>query len=91
MPTHTKGATPRETQSRRASSNFSVVDRRRSASYILQKQGFRERAETEAAARHPELMEKYRFLETLVDHTPVTTIRLSRQYLESLEESARAR
>ena len=37
------------------------------------------------------LMAKYRFLETLVDHTPVTTIRLSRQYLESLEESARAR
>jgi hypothetical protein len=36
-------------------------------------------------------MDKYRFLETLVDYTPVTTTRLSARYLERLEESSRLR
>jgi hypothetical protein len=61
------------------------------ASYILNQESFFELAETELDAGHPELMDKYRFLETLVDYTPVTTTRLSRQYLEELEESSRIR
>jgi hypothetical protein len=61
------------------------------AGFILEKEKFRELAETERAEGHPELMEKYRFLETLVDHTPVTMTRLSRNYLERLEESSRPR
>ena len=54
------------------------------AGYILKKKKFRELAEKELSAGHAELMEKYKFLETLVEHTPVTMIGLSRKYLERL-------
>ncbi len=56
------------------------------AFYILEQERFRMQAEKEQSAGHPELMAKYRFLETLVDRTPVTAYRLSRSYLESLAE-----
>jgi hypothetical protein len=52
------------------------------AGYILEKKRFRELAEKELIAGHTELMEKYKFLEALVDHTPVTRISLSQKYIE---------
>ena len=54
------------------------------ANYILKKEQFLQRAEGERSAGHPELMDKYRFLERFLDRTPVTTNRLSRAYLEWL-------
>jgi hypothetical protein len=54
------------------------------AFFILKREKFRTQAETEQFQGHPELMAKYRFLETFVDRTPVTAHRLSRSYLESL-------
>jgi len=56
------------------------------AFYILERERFRTQAEKEQSGGHPELMAKYRFLETLVDRTRVTAHRLSRGYLERLEE-----
>jgi hypothetical protein len=58
------------------------------AYFILQNETFREMAEEEQAAGHPELMEKYRFLEILLERTPVTTVRLSQEFLTDLEEDA---
>ena len=54
------------------------------ANYILKKEQFLQRADGERSAGHPELMDKYRFLERLLDRTPVSTNRLSRAYLEWL-------
>jgi len=50
----------------------------------LKKERFLQQAEEERSAGHPELMDKYRFLERLLDRTPVTTNRLSRAYLKWL-------
>jgi hypothetical protein len=61
------------------------------AAYILKKDTMRRQAEEEQSAGHSELMEKYRFLETLLDHTPVTTYRLSPAFVERLEASDRGR
>jgi hypothetical protein len=71
-------------------SNYARVNAQESfaehfAWYILQKDSFRELAEEQQSAGHPELMNKYRFLEVLLDRTPVTTQRLSRKFLDSLE------
>jgi hypothetical protein len=61
------------------------------AAYILKKDTMRRQAEEEQSEGHPELMAKYRFLETLLDHTPVTMYRLSPAFVERLETSDRAR
>ena len=61
------------------------------AYYILKKEKFLQQAEEERSTGHPELMDKYRFLETLLDRTPVTTYRLSRAYVDWLETSGVAR
>ena len=53
------------------------------AYYILKNEKFLQQDEEERSAGHPELMDKYRFLETLLDR-PVTTYRLSREYVEWL-------
>jgi hypothetical protein len=61
------------------------------AGYILEKERFRELAEKELTAGHAELMEKYKFLEALVDHTPVIMIRLSQKYVGGAPASLRAK
>ena len=49
--------------------------------YIRDRDGFRERALKEESEGHPELMQKYRFMEKLIDQTPPTSQRLSAEYL----------
>ena len=56
------------------------------AVYILENERFHELARAEDSAGHPQLMAKYRFLETLLEETPVTMYRLSRSFLETLDE-----
>lgn len=54
--------------------------------FILEKDGFADQARKEQAEGHSELMEKYRFMEKLLERTPPTLRRLSEKFLE--EEAA---
>lgn len=49
--------------------------------YILEKEKFLDRARKEDSEGHPELMEKYRFMEILLDDTSPRIVRLSPEYL----------
>ena len=49
--------------------------------YILEGEWFLNLAEKEAWEGHPELMEKYLFMERLVEYTPPSMVRLSSEYL----------
>jgi len=77
--------------SRYARSNAQESFAEHFAAYILKKDTFLRLAEEEQSAGHAELMEKYRFLETLLDRTPVTTHRLSPAYVERLAASGLTR
>jgi len=56
------------------------------AHFILHREAFLEMAARQQAAGERELMRKFRFLETLLERTPVTTVRLSSAYVMSLPE-----
>ena len=56
------------------------------AAFILRREPFLEMARREHDAGRPELMEKFEFLEELLERTQVTTVRLSAGYLEDLRE-----
>ncbi len=49
--------------------------------YILTKDAFRRKAEEQKTQGHPELMQKYQFMETLVERTPTTMEQLSSDHL----------
>ncbi len=49
--------------------------------YITERDAFHRKAEEEATAGHPELMQKYHFMQRLVDGTPTTMRRLSPGFL----------
>ena len=49
--------------------------------YILEKEKFLDLARKEDSEGHPELMEKYRFMETLLDDASPRMVRLSPEYL----------
>jgi hypothetical protein len=56
------------------------------AAFILRREIFLDMARREHDAGRPELMEKFGFLEELMERTQVTTVRLSAGYLEDLRE-----
>jgi hypothetical protein len=59
--------------------------------YLRDREGFRERALSEESEGHPELMQKYRFMEKLIDRTLPASERLSVAYLqEKAKEKVRA-
>ena len=49
--------------------------------YILAKDAFRQKAEEQRMQGHPELMQKFQFMETLVERTPTTMEQLSDDHL----------
>jgi len=49
--------------------------------YLTERDAFRTKAETEQADGHPELMQKYRYMERLIEKTPTTMRRLSPEFL----------
>jgi len=53
--------------------------------YIRDRKGFLARAGKETAQGHPELTQKFKFMEKLIDHTPATMERLSKAYLAKKE------
>jgi len=53
--------------------------------YLRDREGFLARAREEASQGHPELMQKFRFMEKLIDRTPATMERLSKAYLAKKE------
>ena len=58
--------------------------------YVRDREAFLVRAREEQARGHPELMRKYRFMETLVDHTPTTMQRLSTEFILNRRSQLRA-